>query len=607
MFVASLAGLTMAVSAVSAESAVATPTATAGSASSATYAKPASPLRALPRTNRLLNPTSGLPLGVTPTRQTVQRATTSSRPAVRKSASTRSTLLAPPTPHLNYYGGPVVSNAQIISVLWGAGSYLPEVSGAAAAPNMDSFTAGLANSSHLAWINGEYRTTVAGGTNQLIGPASFLGRTQITPTGPGTTGATVNNSAIRDEIIAQLNAGHLPLSFDATGHTNTVYALYFPAGTKVCDDSTTPAACSPDPSSLLTGGFCGMHDTIRVSNGVEERSLLYMILPDLSSTAAQQGCGSALASTPFTVTQSVASHEILETITDPEVGLATTFASPLAWYDPNNNYAEIADVCQVWTQNDGTNELNGNTTGTDGRSYVVSKEWSNRLGQCIVDQSADTVKPTAALTAPPALFQAGTRITVGMAGSDTGGSGLDGYDVQYTYANWNSGFVRWSMLATDTRSASVAFNARPGRQYCFHVRARDFAGNISAWSPNRCTTIPLDDRALTPTSGGWSRISSSDAYGRTLTRTTTPGATLRLSGAQAARLGIVVTTCSSCGVVGVYVNGRLWRNFNTVSRTTRNRVILLPATFRLRSATIVLRNQSRGRQLLIDGLGVARS
>ncbi|HEX6838757.1 MAG TPA: hypothetical protein VF334_19400, partial [Polyangia bacterium] len=34
---------------------------------------------------------------------------------------------APPGAHLSYFGGRVVSNAQVVQVLYGMGSYLPEV------------------------------------------------------------------------------------------------------------------------------------------------------------------------------------------------------------------------------------------------------------------------------------------------------------------------------------------------------------------------------------------------------------------------------------------------------------------------------------------------
>ena len=58
--------------------------------------------------------------------------------------------------------------------------------------------------------------------------------------------------------------------------------------------------------------------------------------------------------------------------TDPAVGLATTYAPPLAWY--NRTYGEIGDIC---------NAQQGTVVGGDGATYVVQKEWSNARKACI--------------------------------------------------------------------------------------------------------------------------------------------------------------------------------------------------------------------------------
>jgi hypothetical protein len=68
----------------------------------------------------------------------------------------------------------------------------------------------------------------------------------------------------------------------------------------------------------------------------------------------------------------VSSHELIETVTDPFVGLATTYASPLAWY--NKTYGEIGDIC---------NAQQGTITA-GGVTYTVQKEWSNSKNACIV-------------------------------------------------------------------------------------------------------------------------------------------------------------------------------------------------------------------------------
>jgi hypothetical protein len=51
--------------------------------------------------------------------------------------------------------------------------------------------------------------------------------------------------------------------------------------------------------------------------------------------------------------------------------VATTYSSPLAWY--NKTYGEIGDIC---------NGQQGTVTGTDGVTYTVQKEWSNSKAAC---------------------------------------------------------------------------------------------------------------------------------------------------------------------------------------------------------------------------------
>lgn len=145
-----------------------------------------------------------------------------------------------------------------------------------------------------------------------------------------------------------------------------------------------------------------------------------------------------------------------------------------------------------------------------------------------------------------------------------------------------------------------------GRTYCFSVRARDNFGNTSTYSPEKCTTAPLDDRSLAASPGDWTRASSPNAYEGTVTRTRTYGATLTLRGARAAHVAVLVTTCATCGRVGVYLNGNLLKTVSTYSAVTRHRVLLIQPGFSYRKATITLKLTQRSRALIVDGLAITR-
>lgn len=330
-----------------------------------------------PGPHRSVNPRTGLPGGMLPTKAQVRHAA-SSRPLANRAA----------VPHLTYHGGPVVSNAAVVSVLWGgAGTYLAQVTGSVS-PNMDTFFRHVTDSSYLSWLS-EYDTTGGGGTNQSIGYGSFAGRIAITPSAVA-SGTTVEDSAIQTELLSQINNGHLPApTLDAVGLPNTVYALFFPGGTTICDTGS----CSGVQ-------FCAYHSSFTAAVHGQVRNVRYMVLPHPDDNIVA-GCGSPTTDTADKVLQSYTSHELVETITDPDVALATTFAPPLAWYDATSG--EIADICQGLAA--------GPVTGTDGVSYVVQQEWSNALNKCIIDKGA--VRPVPALTL--ALLTDTSSLTAGRA------------------------------------------------------------------------------------------------------------------------------------------------------------------------------------------------
>ena len=85
------------------------------------------------------------------------------------------------------------------------------------------------------------------------------------------------------------------------------------------------------------------------------------------------------------------------------------------------------------------------------------------------------------------------------------------------------------------------------------------------------------------------------------------GAQLVLKAAQVNRLALVVAECASCGNVALYLNNVYWRTVSTYAPSTRYSVIVVQPPFSQRTATITLRNVSAGRNLIVDGLGIARS
>lgn len=249
---------------------------------------------------------------------------------------------------MTYYGGKVLSNVKVVFVLYGSGPYSPYMTNDAA-PSMSSFYQQVVNSSYLAWLC-EYSTPT-----QTIGPGTYAGKYQITPAATNNT-ARIRDSHIQTELGQQILAGNLPAP-----DSNTVYMVHFPAGKVIVGPVGTGDSCVD---------FCAYHSTAMI--GTNE--LYYAVLPDFSGGCAS-GCGST--GTQFGDLCSSASHELIESITDPEVGLDTSinYAYPCAWGD--NTYGEIGDVCG------GMPGADAILIGNDGLAYTVQKGFSNYANDCV--------------------------------------------------------------------------------------------------------------------------------------------------------------------------------------------------------------------------------
>jgi hypothetical protein len=232
--------------------------------------------------------------------------------------------ITPQIAGLTFFGGPVLKNVNVHPVFWNSTTKLQS--------NINSFYPAVVGGSPL------YK--------MLVQYSSIGSGTAVNGIVDNRTTASVSDSTVRSRISALITAGSLP----APG-SNTYYPVHFPSGMTIT---------APDGSRSCVQ-FCAYHSTF-VRNGV---NVNYGIIPDIGQSGCNGGCG---GSTVTNNTDSVASHELVEATTDPAVGLATTFAAPLAWYDRTDN-GEIGDLC---------NGIQGTTAG-----FVVQKEWSNSAHACV--------------------------------------------------------------------------------------------------------------------------------------------------------------------------------------------------------------------------------
>ncbi|HEX2328322.1 MAG TPA: hypothetical protein VHN74_06345 [Candidatus Angelobacter sp.] len=307
---------------------------------------------------------------------------------------------APAGAHLSYFGGPIISNTQVIQVLYGSGSYNAQVAGTTS-PTMGNFFGDiLGSNSGLISLLTQYNTNISGGTGQVFGFGTFAGLFQIVPSSAN-NGSTISDTQIQSELLAQINAGHLPApTNDALGNPNTLYMIYFPPGKTITQGGS---------NSCQAGGFCAYHGT--TSSTLNSKHVLYGVLPDMQAgSGCATGCGT---STTFGNYTSVTSHELVEAMTDADVGIATTFAPPLAWYDQTNG--EIGDIC---------NGQQGSYTA-NGTTYTIQLEFSNSASNCVNFPPAPTGANFSLSASPSSVSvtqgsNASSTITVTPSGGFTG-------------------------------------------------------------------------------------------------------------------------------------------------------------------------------------------
>ncbi len=261
------------------------------------------------------------------------------------------TASSPSGAHLTYNGGRINAHTQVVQVLWGSGSYDSHVSGTGT-PSMASFYQQfMSKTTLLSGLLQQYNTPSSGGTGQTFASGNFSSQVTITPSAGG---STVDDSAIQTELTAQIAAGRLPApAVDAQGNAVTYYAIFFPPGVKITQGGS---------SSCVSGGFCAYHGTVAAGGGHNE--YYYGVHPDMQAgSGCATGCGTG---STFGNYCSVASHELVEMMTDAEVGISTVIGPPIAWYDSTNG--EIGDIC---------NAQQGSFAGCDGQSYTYQLEFSN--------------------------------------------------------------------------------------------------------------------------------------------------------------------------------------------------------------------------------------
>jgi len=241
-----------------------------------------------------------------------------------------------------YFGGPVLANVKTVAVFWSSRVLSTTQS------QIGPFYSAIVNSTHMDWLT-EYNTATRAvdgrdGTQQQIGRGSHLGEITITPSIASTH---LDDKDVQSELQHQIDIGTLPKPDD-----NTLYMIHFPPGVSITIEGMT--SCS---------AFCGYHEGFKSQT---YGNIFYSVLPDLGG-ACSFGCGFAGG---FGNVTAVASHELIEAVTDPFPTPGDSPAFPQAWNTTDGS--EVGDLC--------ASNMTRLTVGT--KVYTIQQEFSNLVGGC---------------------------------------------------------------------------------------------------------------------------------------------------------------------------------------------------------------------------------
>ena len=317
-------------------------------------------------------------------------------------------------------------------------------------------------------------------------------------------------------------------------------------------------------------------------------------------------------------------------------GIVTSFPDPsiltwitrgpdgALWYiygnDTDNGIARIttSGVITHYTAPGITSPANL-TTGPDGALWVVdtasdgSGALNGSIARVVLSSSPTSTTtttvnapPTVSTTAPSSAVQLSTGVPVRWSGSDA--NGIAHFDVRTAAASWNGSMSGWTAWLSATSATSANWNGTDGHTYCFAARAQDGLGAVSAWTPSRCTAVPLRSDHLVHSSG-WTKSTSSSFYAGFAYSSTLHGTAMTRPSIVATKLSLVATKCGTCGTVQARWNGAIIANVNLASATTLHKQVIPLATFSTaKTGTLALTvTSSTGKVVTIEGLAVSNA
>lgn len=277
---------------------------------------------------------------------------------------------------LQYFGGPIIADPTVVQVSWNDSgtngavpstveSYLEAWYPAILSPQANYLA--LLTQYGTAGLNGQ--DGMPGSNQTFSGQGTYGGLFKITPS-VANQGATIDDTQIAAELVAQIGAGTLPApTFDGNGHCDTLYMIDFPPTVT----SITFTFAGQQAASCKD--FCGYH----MGTTYQGKPIFYGVHPDFT-----QACPSCAPDGLQQDLGLIHSHELAEAMTDPEAFLenltasSTNFSRPGGWDQIAQGCSEIGDSC-AWPSQAGAAIP---TVSYGGSQYYVQGLFDNQHTDC---------------------------------------------------------------------------------------------------------------------------------------------------------------------------------------------------------------------------------
>ena len=240
----------------------------------------------------------------------------------------------------------------------------------------------------------------------------------------------------------------------------------------------------------------------------------------------------------------------------------------------------------------------------------------------VVDQTAidnaGLTGPWSHLASNPALMRltspvldVTSKTSVGLAWDrPVASSAVTSYAIRMRTATPTTPFTPWVVPAKwqTYKLTRLTTAIAPGTTACYSIRATNRAGQVGPWSPTRCTSRVVDDRAATLLSPGWRLMPSGPMYLRTGMAATKHGASWTMAGVTTDRVGVLATTCPTCGSINVYLGKKKVGTIDLTSPVLAYQQLFVLPRFAMTTDRLVLVVGSPdGKVVQLDGVAISKA